>query len=169
MLCLGRGSQVAPLRTGRTGNCYCSIHVMVRLPSLKLTARTWKWMVGRLVSSLGWPISGAMLVPGGLVFHVSSLHRGWYDWAVMWGYDAIIRIPMNQQELRLSSSISLAFSFSSRWHSNGPPNLKDSEENVFEHFELWTVQISLIVLLGIIFGAKIQLRHEGTFGLYRRF
>ena len=67
-LCLGRGSQVAPLRTGRTGNCYCSIHVMVRLPSLKMDG----WKTSFL---LGWPISGAMLVPG-RVFHVSSLQGG---------------------------------------------------------------------------------------------
>ena len=31
------------------------------VPSLKLTARTWKWMVGILVSLLGWPISRGKL------------------------------------------------------------------------------------------------------------
>ena len=34
------------------------------IPSLKLTARTWKWMVGRLVSFKEGLFSGAMLVSG---------------------------------------------------------------------------------------------------------
>ena len=40
------------------------------LPSLKLTARTWKWMVGRLVSFWSGLFSGAMLVLG----RVHNLH-----------------------------------------------------------------------------------------------
>ena len=37
---------------------------MKLIPSLKLTARTWKWMVGRLLSIWEGPFSGAMSVLG---------------------------------------------------------------------------------------------------------
>ena len=41
----------------------------IGIPSLKLTARTWKWMVGILDSFWDGPISGAMLVSGMVPYH----------------------------------------------------------------------------------------------------
>ena len=42
------------------------------VPSLKLTVRTWKWMVGILVSFWEGLFSGAMLVSG-RVYHISTM------------------------------------------------------------------------------------------------
>ena len=54
------------------------------LPSLKLTARTWKWMVGRLVSFRGSFLVGAMLVSGSLVFFFSWFPR---KSSFFWGWN----------------------------------------------------------------------------------
>ena len=40
------------------------------VPSLKLTARTWKWLIGRLLSFWECPFSGAMLVLGRVKFSI---------------------------------------------------------------------------------------------------
>ena len=46
------------------------------LPSLKLTVRTWKWMVGILVSFWDGLFSDAMLFSGGVMFLISIPWKG---------------------------------------------------------------------------------------------
>ncbi len=121
------------------------------VPSLKLTARTWKWMVGILLSYWGGLFSDAMLVSGRVnpsvflqKYHFKVCLEHWIHPTCIWDLDTRVKVEGDQW---------MTVSFSKQLAKSGQS--KDILRDVYQYYMNVDVYVLEVYLAGPVLHAVL--------------